>query len=202
MGRCKTLGSLKFFLSYVFYLPTVYPEDRMLHPEFLSRHTCRSVTIVANDLTLIELDWQGTLFIGPHWAKFDQGLGGSSWPICLTVLGRLIPRSGKGFIVRSLSVLFLDEGLLIAFFDSSYVLSRLTRQFTSSPLTCEFFGDSHHQIPLMWWAVYVALWQATTNPKSASGFRLSLLGILLLKVFLCSGQAPFSYYPRTTFLLY
>ena len=42
-----------------------------------------------------------------------------------------------------------DEGLLIAFFDSSYVLSRLTRQFTSSPLTCEFFGDSHHQIPLM-----------------------------------------------------
>lgn len=86
------------------------------------------------------------------------------------VLGRLIPRSGKGFIVRSLSVLFLGEGLLIAFFVySDYVLPRLTRQFTSSPLTCEFFGDSHHQIPRMWWAVHVALWRATSNPQSASG---------------------------------
>ena len=28
------------------------------------------------------------------------------------------------------------------------MLSRLVRQFTSSPLTCEFFGGSHHQVPL------------------------------------------------------
>ena len=82
--------------------------------------------------------------------KFDQGLGGISWSIRLMVLGRLIPRSGKDSIVRSLGVLFLDDSLLIAFFVySGFVVSRLTRQFTSSPLICEFFGDSHHQIPLM-----------------------------------------------------
>lgn len=135
--------------------------------------------------------------------KFDQGLGGSSWPILFMVLGRLIPRSGKDSIVRSLGVLFLDDSLLIAFFVySGFVLSRFTRQFTSPPLWSVNSLDSHHQIPLMWWAVHVALWQATPNPQSASGFRWSLHGILLLKVFLGSGQAPFSYYPRTTFLLY
>ena len=63
--RCVNLGSLTFFLRYTFELsegPT-YPKHGILQPEFLSGHTCRSVTMVANDGILTELEWQETSFV-------------------------------------------------------------------------------------------------------------------------------------------
>ena len=69
---------------------------------------CKSVTPVANNLILVELNsgqhcFMITLPFGLH---FDQSLGGISF--CPTELGMLIPRSDQDFIVRSLNVLFLD----------------------------------------------------------------------------------------------
>ena len=68
-------------------------------------------TTVANDLILVELDGkQHCLFYNsfPFSLNFNQLLCGTSWPVCTTALGMLIPRSGKGFIDSALNVLLLD----------------------------------------------------------------------------------------------
>ena len=59
------LGSWTFFLRHTFELskgPT-YPKHGMLQHDFLSGWTCRSVTAVANDVILTELEWQETFFV-------------------------------------------------------------------------------------------------------------------------------------------
>ena len=82
-----------------------------LHPEFLSGCiVCTSANTVTNDLILVELDGgQQSLFYNPlpFGLNFNQGLGGISGPICLTVLGMLIPSSGEDFVDRPFSVLLL-----------------------------------------------------------------------------------------------
>ena len=49
---------------------------------------------------------------GPLYGHdFDYGLGGTSWPSCPMVLGRLIHRSVENFNDRPLNVLLLDQAL-------------------------------------------------------------------------------------------
>ena len=73
----------------------------------------RTVTAVADDLILVELDGgQHSIFYNllSLGLNFNQGLGGISWPLCPMVLRLLIPRSGEDFLDRLVSVLLLDLG--------------------------------------------------------------------------------------------
>ena len=63
MGRCKSLGSLKFFLRYAFYLGTHISKTQNASSWVPSRVFCRSATTVANNLIIVELEWQATFFL-------------------------------------------------------------------------------------------------------------------------------------------
>ena len=116
---------------------------------------CRSVTAIANDLILVELDGrQYSLFYHylPLDHKLNQGLGDISWPVCPTELRKFIPGSGEDVPFPVSRVVPLQLNLYRTLVVSCWVVAKFYNPKDCSPPGSFVHGISQARI-LEWVAI-------------------------------------------------